>query len=747
MSTENHGPAPQKSGRKKNTWISRSDTIQFLGALEELQATRDSRPPRILIVDDDKPHRTSLIKLLGLVGYECFSAGSGGEALKLLAKHHVDLLLLDLLMPGMDGHRLMELVRCRNRDAAIIVVSGDSTWASATKAMRRGADNFIRKPYAPDEVLGAIKKSLSKREQRKKLERKLVRQQVSEQLHRFIVNNSPDFIYILDAQGRFRFVNERIRQLLGYSGKELLGRHFNSLLVDAAMAEKVIFNRRHHEKKTISLEVRFHKKTDKGGRDSEPITVELIVQSAYYRDVTNGRKVFLGTYGVARDISDRKRVESRICYQAHHDHLTGLPNRSLFDDRLALAIKQAQRNKSRLAVFFIDLDHFKAINDTLGHALGDRALEAIASRIENCIRQGDTLSRIGGDEFVLLMPYVKRQVDAENLGRTVIEILQEPFCLGHHEIRITASIGVAVYPDHGNDANILINHADLAMYAVKARGKNNVGFYSPRLDREHTSRLSFEVEMRKALERNEFIIEYQPQVRLGDRSIRGLEALVRWQHPTRGRLAPCEFIGKAEENQIIIPLGNWVVEQVLRDVREWRKAGIDPPVVAINVSALQLRQSNFTGVLVDLLKRYGIPGHCIELELTENVIMEDVNDEMRCLKKVRDAGVGIAIDDFGTGYTSLSNLQRLPVNTLKMDQSFVDGINGSRSENSMVSVIVAMAKELGMGLIAEGVEKPHQARYLEQAGCFQGQGFLFSSPLNLSSTVRCLEQGACGPVQ
>ncbi len=740
-------PTDTESNPSKKTRISRSDTIQFLGALEQLQKLQDVQPPRILIVDDDKPHRESLITLLGLVGYECLSAGSGSEALAVLKRHHVDLLLLDLLMPGMDGHQLMELVRARNQDAAIIVISGDATWAAATKAMRRGADNFIRKPYAPDEVFVAIKRSLAQREQRKLLERKMVRQRVSEQLHRFIVDKSPDFIYILDASGCFRFVNERISDLLGYTREELLGCHFNSLLVDATVTEKVIFNTPRDVEKNVTLEVQFNKKPGMKSGNSDPVTVELTVQSAYYRDFTNGRRVFLGSYGVARDISMRKQVESQICYQAHHDHLTGLPNRSLFNDRLALAIKQARRNKGKIAVFFIDLDHFKTINDTLGHALGDRALEAIASRIENCIRRGDTLSRIGGDEFVLLMPQLKMEEDADNLARNIVEILQAPLCLGHHEVIITASIGIAVYPDHGRDANTLINHADLAMYEIKSRGKNNVGFYSPRLDKVHLSNLSFEVEMRNALERNEFIIEYQPQVRLGDGSIRGLEALVRWQHPTRGRLAPCDFIGKAEENQTILPLGNWVIEQVLHDVRNWRKQGIDPPVVAINVSALQLRQSNFTTVLVELLQRYDIPGHCIELELTENVIMQDVNDKMRCLKKVTDAGIRIAIDDFGTGYSSLSNLQRLPVDTLKMDQSFVDGINPASGENSMVSIIIAMARGLGLGLIAEGVEKPHQAQYLEQAGCCQGQGFLFSTPLNFSSTVRYLEQAPCGPVQ
>ncbi len=740
-------PTKPPSNTSKKTRISKSDTIQFLGALEHLQELADSQPPRILIVDDDEPHRASLIALLRLVGYECLSAGGGSEALTLLEQHHVDLLLLDLLMPGMDGHRLMELVRTRNQDAAIIVISGDSTWAAATRAMRRGADNFIRKPYAADEVFSAIKKSLEKREQRKVWERKMVRQRVSEQLHRFIVNKSPDFIYILDSKGRFRFVNERVGNLLGYTREELLGCPFNSLLVDVTITGKVIFNTPPDVKKTITLEVQLNKKPGMKSADSDPITVELTVRSAYYRNFTNGRHVFLGTYGVARDISRRKQVESQICYQAHHDHLTGLPNRSLFNDRLALAIKQARRNKVGIAVFFIDLDHFKTINDTLGHALGDRALEAIASRIENCIRQGDTLSRIGGDEFVLLMPQLKVQGDAENLARNIVEILQEPFCLGHHEVLITASIGIAVYPDHGQDANTLINHADLAMYEIKGRGKNNVGFYSPALDKAHLSNLSFETEMRNALERNEFIVEYQPQVCLSDGSIRGLEALVRWQHPVRGRLAPCDFIGKAEENQIILPLGNWVIEQVLRDVRDWRKQGIDPPVVAINISALQLRQASFTTVLVDLLKRYNIPGHSIELEMTESVIMQDVNKRLRCLQKVTDAGIRIAIDDFGTGCSSLSNLQQLPVDTLKMDQSFVDGINPSAGENSMVAVIIAMAKGLGLGLIAEGVETQHQAQYLEQAGCCQGQGFLFSTPLNFSSTVRYLEQAPCGPVQ
>ncbi|NOQ45096.1 MAG: EAL domain-containing protein, partial [Desulfobulbaceae bacterium] len=574
-----------------------------------------------------------------------------------------------------------------------------------------------------------------------------VRQGVSEQLHRVIVNKSPDLIYILDAKGCFQFINDRVEALLGYSKEELLGRPFNSLLVDSTITAKVIFNKYLEKEKTVTQEVQFNRKPDLVIGNLDPITVELTAMGVYYRDVTNGPNVFLGTYGVARDISRRKKVEARISYQAYHDQLTGLPNRTLFNDRLALAIKQARRDKGKLGVLFIDLDRFKTINDTLGHALGDLALQAITRRIENCIRQGDTLSRLGGDEFVLLMPRLKLNMDAASFAENILDVLQEPFCLGQHEVFITASIGIAVYPDHGEDADALMNHADMAMYEVKAQGRNRVGFYSPQLDKKYMRKLSFEAEMRRALERHEFLIEYQPQVTIGDRSIRGLEALVRWQHPKRGRLKPGDFIAEAEENGVILPLGNWVMEQVLRDVRNWRKQGIEPPVVAFNISALQFGQPNFATALVNLLEHYDVPGHCIELELTENVIMRDVNEKIKCLKKLTDAGIKIAIDDFGTGYTSLSNLQRLPVNTLKMDQSFVGGINASSGGDSMVSTIVAMAQGLGLGLIAEGVEKPYQAQYLEQAGCGQGQGYLFSTPLNYSSTVRYLEQFTCGSVQ
>lgn len=741
MSTRPH------NNKSKRPRMLKSDTIRFLGALELLQAKQDSRPARILIVVDNERHRESLAKLLGLVGYECLSAGSGREIMTLFEEQHVDLLLLDLHMPGMDGHRVMKLVRARNVDAAIIVISGDSTWTAATSAMKREADNFIRKPYALDDVLFAIEKSLEKRERRKKRGQKLVRQQVSEQLHRFIVNKSPDLIYMLDAKGYFQFINDRVEALLGYTKEELLDRHFNSLLVDSKVTSKVIFNKYFEKERMVTQEVQFMRKPDLVIGNLDPITVELTTMGVYYRDVANGQNVLLGTYGVARDIGRRKKAEALISHQAYHDQLTGLPNRTLFNDRLALAIKQARRNKGKLAVFFIDLDRFKTINDTLGHALGDLALQAVARRIENCIRQGDTLSRLGGDEFVLLMPQLKLNMDAAVFAENINEILLEPFCLGQHEVFITSSIGIAVYPDHGEDTDTLVNHADMAMYEIKARGRNSIGFYSPRLDKKYTRKLSFETEMRRALEGNEFIIEYQPQVTIGDRSIRGLEALVRWQHPKRGRLNPGDFIAEAEENGIIIPLGNWVMEQVLRDVQNWRKQGIDPPVVAFNVSALQLRQPNFATALVALLERYDVPGHCIELELTENVIMQEVNEKIRCLKKLTNAGIKIAIDDFGTGYTSLSSLQRLPVDTLKMDQSFVSGINISSRGDSMVSTIVAMAQGLGLDLIAEGVEELHQAQYLELAGCGQGQGYLFSSPLNYSSTVRYLEQFICGSVQ
>ncbi len=690
------------------------------------------------MVDDDERFRQSLMTMLGMVGYHCLAAGSGAEAIHLLEDESPDLVLLDLLMPGMDGHQVMERIRSLGRDIGIIIISVDTTLDSVRRTLRRGADNFIRKPYAPDEVLAAVKSSLQKQELRRQNRRMLQQRQISEQLHRFLVNHSPDCIFILDTGRRFRFVNGKMLSLLGYREDELVGRPLASLVADPASVDCALADGTARIRKRVTLEVELKKRAAGGAGGPDRMPAELTLMAVTCRDGSGGRRIFCGIYGVARDITERKKAEALISFQAHHDLLTGLPNRVLLNDRLDLAIRQAQRDGGRLAVLFVDLDRFKMVNDTLGHAQGDLLLQAVARRISNCIRRGDTLSRIGGDEFVLLVPRLRLQRDAARFAASILEVLRAPFMLGAHEVFVRASIGIAVYPDHGETPELLLQHADMAMYTIKEKGRDDAAFYRPQMDRKYTRRLSMESEIRNGLANNEFVLEYQPQVNMDDGSPRGLEALIRWNHPARGRLLPSEFIPWAEENGLIIPLGNWVLEQVFVDIRRWKHHGIHPPLVAVNISSLQLNQPSFLGFLVDLLEEHDLDGTSVELEITENIIMNDAAGTIRRLNRLTDMGVRVAIDDFGTGYSSLSYLQRLPVTTLKIDQSFIRQIGPGASEDSIVSAIVAMARSLGLGLIAEGVEQEIQARYLGRIGCHLAQGYLFASPLSHAAAARFL---------
>ena len=717
------------------------DPLHPLQLLRGAVSPPPAGPARILVVDDDARFRQSLTAMLEMVGYHCLAAGSGAEALRLLEEETPDLVLLDLLMPGMDGHQVLERVRRLGRDVGIIIISVDTSWDSVKRTLRRGAENFIRKPYAPDEVLAAIETCLQKRELRRQNRRMLQQRQISEQLHRFLVNHSPDCIFILDTARRFRFVNDKMLSLLGYREGELVGRAFAELVADPASVSCALADGASGTRKRVTLEVELKRRSTAGCDCPDPVPVELTLMAVTCRGAGGGERVSCGVYGVARDITERKKAEALITFQAHHDQLTGLPNRVLLNDRLDLAIRQAQRDGGRLAVLFVDLDRFKMVNDTLGHAQGDLLLQAVARRIANCIRRGDTLSRIGGDEFVLLVPRLKLQRDAARCAASILEILRAPFMLGVHEVFVRASIGISVYPDHGRTPEELLRHADMAMYAVKEKGRDNVAVYRPQMDRKYIRRLAMESEIRNGLANNEFVLEYQPQVNMADGSLRGLEALIRWDHPGRGRLLPSDFIPWAEENGLIVPLGNWVLEQVFVDIRRWKRHGIHPPLVAVNISSLQLRQPGFLGFLVDLLEEHDPDTTRMELEITENIIMHDASGTIRRLNQLADMGVRVAIDDFGTGYSSLSSLQRLPVTTLKIDQSFIGRIGPASSEDSIVSAIVAMAGSLGLGLIAEGVERELQARYLGRIGCHLAQGYLFAGPLSHEAAGRYL--GGC----
>ncbi|MES9989520.1 MAG: EAL domain-containing protein [Candidatus Thiodiazotropha endolucinida] len=690
-----------------------------------------SNNARILIADDEPRARASLKEILRFTGYETTLAECGSEAIDLLNSASFDLILLDLNMPDLHGHKVMEHIDSYQLNCDIIVVSGETTFDHATMALRKGAQDFLRKPYAPDELLRSVANVLERRQLKATNQSIQLRLQESESLHKFIVNNSPDMIYLLDHEGRFAFINERVKSLLGYDQKEIIGEHFSKLIhtEDIERAHFTFNERRAGERATRSAELKLSSKNNNGSRffDSGTVPVELSSIGIY---TTNDDKTksFIGTYGVARDISERKQAEELIKYQLYHDLLTNLPNRSLFRDRLNMAMAQSKRSGKKLAIMYLDMDRFKIINDSLGHYVGDELLKMVGQRLRSELREADTLARVGGDEFNLLVPEINDIQDARNLAEKILRLTLEPFIIKNEEIFISFSIGISIYPSDGDTKDSLIKHADIAMYKVKNAGKNGYAFYSEKMKAHFSQSLDIENGLRKAISTNELCLYYQPQFDINNGYMKGVEALVRWKHPEKGTIQPNEFISVAEESGLIIPLGEWVLRRACTDIKRWMEQEGISLQLSVNISMQQLEMDQFVNKALKIIKRHQLPKDTLELEITEHAIMQDMEKAIDALTKLSHKGIRIAIDDFGTGYSSLGYLQNLPINTLKIDRSFVQGIKTSE-DNSIIDAIIAMAKGLNLNLIAEGVENQTQIDHLSRAGCGLAQGFFYSHPV------------------
>jgi diguanylate cyclase len=435
--------------------------------------------------------------------------------------------------------------------------------------------------------------------------------------------------------------------------------------------------------------------------------------------------------------------DQRIDHVVHYDMTTRLPNRFLFFDRLKQMLAHAERNQKPVAIMLFDLDRFKHINESLGHPVGDELLAAIAERLVGCVRKGDTVARVGGDEFALVMSELE---DAHALGEKVqdfLQILSMPFLIGEHEVFVSASIGVSLYPLDGTDEAALVKNAETAMYQAKARGGNDFKFYAEQMNASSLQRLLLESGLRRALERNEFVLHYQPQINLEDGRIFGVEALLRWQHPEQGLISPADFIPLLEETGLIVPVGEWVIRTVANQIKTWQAANLPPLRVALNLSAVQFRQAGLSQAIAEIMDGAGLDcvSGCLEVELTESLLMQDVEGAAAALTMLHDKGIRVSIDDFGTGYSSLSYLKRFPIDTLKIDQSFVRDLSSSPDDAAIVSAIIALGHGLRLRVIAEGVETAEQLACLRNMGCDEVQGFLFSRPVPAADMTRLLQQG------
>lgn len=692
---------------------------------------------RVLLVDDDIRMRESLRDLLGL--YDCHPvlAGSGVEAVEKLQQSPFDVLLLDLNMPELDGHGVLDFINRHDIDTLVIVVSGESSFSSVSTVLKQGAYDYVKKPYAPEELLATLKNALKKH--RLQLDNQSMHKQLikSEQLHRFIVNNSPDLVFVLDHLCHINFINSRAETLLNYQPDSLLGLH----VVDLVEAEDIdkaslFFSRVIQDGEQLaSCELCLKSNGLYARKHHFEITVSVSHNPLEGIPSLGDGELLL--YGSARDITERKEAADFINFQAYHDLLTRLPNRVLFKDRLSVTIFNAMRNDSQFAVMFLDLDRFKVVNDTLGHTLGDRLLQSVAQRLLDCMRSSDTLSRFGGDEFMLLFPEVANLEGVEQIAAKFIEALKLPFYVKGHEIYIGCSIGIAMFPEAGEDMETLIQNADIAMYNAKANGRDSYSIFSQDMSNSPAFRLSLERDIRRAISDDELCLFYQPQIDIQTQCIAGVEVLVRWQHPERGLMYPSEFISVAEEIRLIIEIDKWVLRNACRTVKTWFANGQPRLKLAVNLSPLLVEQQDFVEFVLSTLAEEDFPAEWLELEITEGVLLKEQEHITRKLEQLSEKGIQFALDDFGTGYSSLSYLHQYPIDTLKIDQSFVSTVNEGNSA-CLVDAIVAMAQGLKMNIVAEGVENREQLAYLEALGCRYIQGWLFGKANSERDMVKLL---------
>ncbi len=449
-----------------------------------------------------------------------------------------------------------------------------------------------------------------------------------------------------------------------------------------------------------------------------------------------------GYEGTVEDVTERRRYQARIEHQANYDTLTGLANRSLLQDRLEQALLTAAAHGTRLAVAFVDLDRFKFINDSLGHQFGDDLLKAVASRLQSCVRECDTIARLGGDEFVLLINGHAGADAVRQIMERMLAAVSQPWIIEQGEFNVTCSIGVALHPDDGEDAQTLLKHADSAMYRAKDSGRSNFQFFTRELNALMTERLEMESLLRRALERDQFALRYQPRIDLRSGRIVAAEALLRWRIPQRGTIPPRRFISLAEETGLIVPIGKWVLQSACAQNKAWQEAGLPPIVICVNVSPRQFRQESLVRTVADVLETTGLDPSYLELELTESMVMHDAPQLVAMLDELKRLGVQIAVDDFGTGYSSLSYLKRFPVDRLKVDRSFVEHMTSDANDATIVRAIIALGHNLGLKVVAEGVEHTEQARLLSENHCDEAQGFLFSRPVSERRLQRMLRGAA-----
>jgi diguanylate cyclase (GGDEF)-like protein/PAS domain S-box-containing protein len=680
------------------------------------------RPIKIILLVEDNAGDARLIQEMfndqGLQHVELKHVESMEDAEKCIALRAIDIILLDLGLPDVQGLEAVRRARKAAPGVPLVVLSGLDDESMAVQAMQQGAQDYLIKgQIEPRELVRALRYAV---------ERKIIEEALFEEKERAQVTLDciGDAVISTDVSGNITFLNPVAEKMTGWPLKEVVGRPMaDAFRIVDATTRKVVPNLM---LKTAELNLTGHLpfNTVLIRRDETEIYIEDSVAPIH----DHGGRV-VGSVKVFRDMSGARAMAEQIAHAAEHDVLTGLPNRLLLNDRVGQAIALAQRNHDKVAVLFLDIDGFKHINDSLGHPAGDSLLRHVANRLRDCIRAPDTVSRQGGDEFVVLLQGVNRPEDAAVTARRLLNSVAEPYSIGQRSLHITTSIGVSLYPDDGPDAETLIKNADTAMYQAKENGRQSCQFFKPEMNIRAVERQSIEEDLRRALERREFSLNYQPKVDLATGTITGVEALLRWTHPDRGSVSPAQFIPIAEDSGLILPIGAWVLREACMQARAWIEAHLPFGTIAVNVSAIELRNEDFLEKLVSTLGETGLDPRLLELEVTEGVLLKNADVAASILQNLRERGVRVAVDDFGTGYSSLSYLRKFPIDVLKIDQSFVRHITESPDETIIVSAIISMGRSLHLRVVAEGVETAEELAFLHEHKCDEAQGYYFSRPV------------------
>ncbi|MBS0484758.1 MAG: EAL domain-containing protein [Proteobacteria bacterium] len=678
---------------------------------------------RILLADDDATVRLLMQAALEKAGFDVTVACDGAEAVRLFEKAPADMVMLDVEMPGMNGYQVFSYLREKIGDELpIMMVTGMDDMQSINHAFEAGATDFIAKPINWNLI--AYRILYLRRGYLNMLALKIANAR-----SKAIFSAIPDTMFILSDKGIVIDICSHPDNTpwLITDAENTLSRSLPEEIVN--LYQGAADRARNHG--TVEL---FEYPLKLAGEKTRYYENRIVVIDPQE------------TLCLVRDITERKDSESKIFHLAYFDNLTGLPNRQSFMERLEGEIKRARYTGNKLAVLFLDLDGFKSINDTMGHNTGDIVLQWAAERLQSSTRPSDfvsrsnadqsevKLARLGGDEFTVVIPNLSRAEDALILAHRIRETMRRPFHLESRDVVLTASIGIALYPDDGADAETLLKHADTAMYHAKNEGRDNCQFYNINLTSQAEKRMHLENDLRNALQQNEFYLVYQPQLDVIKESFLSAEALIRWQRPKQGLIAPADFIPLAEENGLIIPIGEWVLRTACTEAARWHQNG-QSLQVAVNLSPLQIKNPDFVQNVLGVLSETGFPPDKLVLEITEGALMEHSENTLATLLALREHHIQIALDDFGTGYSSMNYLKRLPINHIKVDQSFVRGLQDNKENLAIVRAIISLAKNLGFSVTAEGIESLHQAQILKYFGCETLQGYYFSEPVTIQEML------------